>query len=83
VPSVRTLINVAIIFGLFTCAYLVAWWLIRWLGADDFSSEISDALDHGYENDAIPEWEYIPTDAEWREWQQMLDDEAQDGEDHR
>jgi hypothetical protein len=79
---VKTLLNVVFVAGLFWCAYLTAWWLISMFGAPSGQSLAAD-LDYGYEHDAIPEWDHRPTDAEWREWQRMLDDEAQDGRDDR
>jgi hypothetical protein len=78
VSGVRTLINVVVIFGLFTCAFLVAWWLVRWLGVPG-QSLADDPFDYGHEHDAIPDWDYRPTRDEWEEFQRMLDDEAQDG----
>lgn len=75
--------NVCVVAGMFVLAYLVARWLTDTFGTGYQQDPVSDAFDYGYENDAIPDWDHIPTDAEWREWQQMLDDEAQDGEDYR
>lgn len=71
--------NVCVVAGIFLLAFVVARWLTDTFGT---GYQHGDPFDYGYEHDAIPDWDHTPTDAEWLEWQRMLDDEAQDGEDH-
>jgi hypothetical protein len=78
----NTVINVVVVGGLFWCAFLLAWGLIRWFGVPG-QTLADDPFDYGYEHDAIPEWDYRPTRDEWEEFQRMLDDEEWEGRDYR